>query len=143
MAANNLYKLNGLDVYTTYGFAVSSGRDGFVKRRKAKPRFKNSWPELNGDEYDLTEPIRFEDRTFNLKGYIMASSLNEFKAKEQALFDALNVPGVVPLTNVKLNITVNVIYQDMASAEILTKIPNGNGKMGIAIELVLQEVQQS
>lgn len=143
MSAANLYKINGVDLYTSYGFAVSAGRDSFIKRRKTKPRFKNSWPELDGDEYDLTEPLKFEDRTFNLKGYIIANSLAEFEAKEQALFNALNVPGVVTLTNVSLNRTVNVIYDDMNNAQILTKIPKGQGKMGVYIELVLQEVQQS
>lgn len=137
--ASGLYKLGGLDVYTTYGWIIEEGSNPILQQRKAKPRFSNDWPEHNGKEYDLSAP-KFEDRIFNIKGTILASNESDFHTKYNALFTALNVSGTVTLQSLELNKTVNVIYLDMTSLDRLTPIKNNN-RILVRFTLSLQEVQ--
>ena len=141
--ATNLYKLGGLDMYTTYGYVPMSGSNPILQFRKRKEPFSNNWPEENGLEYDLTEVPKYEDRTFNISGWIIAVSKADFYTKYNALFDALNVPGTLTLESIELEKTVEIMYMEMSGIDRLTRMNVISGKVVVKIDLVLKEVQQA
>lgn len=135
------YKLNGSDIYTSFGMIISEGSNPILQQRKVKDRFTNDWPEENGLEYDLTAAPKFHDRVFRIQAAIVASSESDFNTKYNALFTALNVAGTVSLESLELSRTVHVMYSDMPSIDRLTRIKMAS-KIVVKFELELKEVQQ-
>ena len=139
-----LYTLNGLDMFTKYGFAPAIGTsDSILSSRKPKDREFVDWPE-SGKEFNLLPPPVYELRTIPMKGIIMANNEADFTTKYNKLKAAFNATGylfllckqienVQPAIKVFLNSDIKIVR--------LTPM-KGGGKVLGDIEFTLQEVDQ-
>lgn len=140
-----LYTLNGLDMFTEYGFIPAPGTsNAILSSRKPKEKEFVDWPE-SGKEFNLLSPPKFELRAIQMKGVIKANSEADFIAKYNKLKSDFNIAGyctllckqienVQPATKVFLNSEIKIVDR-------YTRIKGGN-PVGVAIEFTLQEVDQ-
>lgn len=139
MSAVNRYFLDGIDMYTAYGYIVTSGSDSFLQLPKRKEPLSHDWKDENGIEYDLLSPATFEARTISLKGYIVALNETDFWAKYNAFKAKLQQTGAMPLKCQELNMTVSVIYKECSQVNRRTRVRN-SALIGMEFDLLFQEV---
>ena len=132
--AINKFKIDGVDLYTAFGFIVSGGSDDFLKLPTRKDPPSHSWPEENGIEYDLSAPA-FEAVPAVLAGYIVAESELDFWTKYESLWNVLSAPGERILEVVELAQTYLVFYKRAPLSKRLTRLKNTTL---IAFELSLE-----
>lgn len=99
--------IDGVDMFTGFGFAVESGSDSFRALKTPKQGYTFNWPGRSGVQHDLLSPIVYEARVFYLKGWILANSGPEFVANCDALETALKKTGYLVLYCKKWNKTYN------------------------------------
>ena len=139
MSAVGRYFLDGIDMYTGYGFVVTSGSDGMLQMPSRKLPLSKVWAEQNGTEWDLSQSVKREDRQFRLSGYIVCTSESEFWTKYAALETAFMQTGYRTLTNTELSKSYKVFYTKMTDTKRKTRIKNST-LIGVEIEIELQEV---
>lgn len=140
-----LYTIDGTDMYTAYGFIPLKGcSDDILRPRKAKDRYSNDWAEENGMDWDLSSPVKYEDREITLKGIIVASSESDFWTKWSALKTKFTNSGTFTLVCNEFgsNATVKAFYKDTPKCERYTKIKNTD-KVVVEVEILIQESQQA
>lgn len=138
-----LYFLNGLDMYTTYGFCPSVRcSDDFLKMRKRKAVYVNNWEEEDGMEYDLSSPPKYEDREIKLIGFIKASDTSDLWNKYNALKNVFNTMSIINIECKEYNANelVKCFYKSTNVFEIY-KDKVGENVAYCNIEIALQEVQ--
>ena len=138
-----LYTLNTTDMFTAYGFVPKPGASNpLLTPRKRKPIYSNNWAEIDGAEYDLEAPVRFEDRTFTLRGYITANSELDFHEKYNALKAMFASTGYLVLGSEELgeDYDVNCFYVESKEVNRLTRL-KGTDKVYMEIEVELRETQ--
>lgn len=112
------YLLDTKDLYTEYGFVVTSGKADFLRFPKAKERYSYSWPDENGTEYDLDEIPVFEDPIAVLSGYLLAETEFEFLSKRYQFFADLRTVGLKTLKVIDTGDEFDVFYLDNPTSEV-------------------------
>ncbi|MCF3107327.1 hypothetical protein LL912_00910 [Niabella sp. CC-SYL272] len=142
------YFLNGLDMYTQYGFVPAPGcSDDFLRFRQPKERPFNDWPEYSGKEYDTSDNPVYNDRVFTLRGHIVVSTESEFWTKWNALFTAFDKPGTqtVRVGEFSGDTTqasgFKVFMLEQPEIKRWTRLKDYPGKRAVEFTLKLQEVQ--
>ena len=131
---NNLYKIDGIDLYGAFGFIAASGSDDFLKLPTRKDPPSHNWLEDNNIEYDLSAPA-FMDKSAVLNGHIVAISEADFWDKYQSLWSLLSTPGQRILEVVELAQSFKVFYKSSPLSKRLTRI---KGSVKIAVEVSLE-----
>jgi len=139
-----LYYLNGLDMFTEYGFVPSPGTsDSILSSRKPKEREFVDWPE-SGKEFNLLSPPVYELRTLPIRGKIIAINEADFILKYNKLKAAFNVAGYLTLLCKQIE-NVQPAIKVFLSSDIkcirLTRLKGGH-KVIVNVEFTLQEVDQ-
>lgn len=130
-----LYKINGLDAYTTYGLVFGPGvYNELLKLPKRKEGYAYSWPDENGTERDVSQ-VYYESRVLNLPITILASSESQFYSRYYALTQFLLTSGYFDFDVVQMNRRFKLLYQDMTNFDKLTQI---KGSTDIGCEFTLQ-----
>ena len=143
MNLTNKYKLNNVDMYTAYGFFGKDGASNpLLTPRKRKPIYSNNWAERNGAEWDLDAPVKYEDRQFDLNGYIVATSESDFHTKFNALKAVFANTGYNTLKCNELGSAYDVKVFLLSAKEVnrYTRLKNTN-KIIVEITLELPEGQ--
>ena len=142
-----LYFLNGMDMYTAFGFIPEEGcSDDFLKPRNRKAVYENDWADESGKEYDLASVPVYEDRIFTLKGYIRGNNEADFWNKYNSLLASFNTVGVHVLTvgefsgNPELSQGFKVFIRAYTQAQRYTRVKGDNTVMA-AISIEVQEVR--
>lgn len=142
-SATNKYYLSGIDMFTAYGFFPFPGTSNdLLKPRTRKEPYSNEWAERNGKEYDLASTPTYEDRQFNLKGAIVASSEADFWEKYNAIIGVFSNPGyhILSCTELGEDRDVAVFYKSFNNFNRITPIKSAN-VIVCEVELILQEIQ--
>lgn len=130
MALTERYFLNGKDMFLNYGFVPSNGSmDSLMERNEPKERYSHDWPEENGKEYDLINPVKLKERQFNIIGTIKADNYADYTAKMDALETELysgvcEIEAVIGNINTFTNNTTLFAYKCSVYRNALTA-PNG------------------
>lgn len=140
---NNLYYLNGADMYDNYGFCPSPGSsDDILSDFPFKNRYSHDWKDENGIETDIDAPPVLDNKTITLRGWIKATSLNDYSSKKAALTMALQTAGTMPLYHVPSNITHNVFCTQ--PVKVLSRpTPFSSDKIYVQIEIVFEAQHES
>ena len=139
MIAVGRYFLDGIDMFTTYGFIPEDGSEQFLQYPERKQPLSYNWKERNGTEYDLVSTPTYEDRSFKLKGWITGINEADFWNKFNALWAVLNTTGYRTLSITDLNKNFQLFYKRNPSLTKKTPIKQ-SGRVIIAIELEFTEV---
>lgn len=137
MSKSGLYKLNGLDIYSSYGFVPDKSNPGKLlpfPKSKAVPQY--NWPDEDGTEYDLTVRY-FENTTFTLAGEFQAATESDFWTKYNNLWNVLKTPGEHYLYSATQNKTYAVFYLEMPKADLLIPFSRG-GIVHVKAEITFQ-----
>ena len=140
-----LYTLNTTDMFTAYGFVPKPGASNpLLTPRKRKPVYSNNWAERNGAEWDLDAPVKYEDRQFDLNGYIVATSESDFHTKFNALKAVFANTGYNTLKCNELGSAYDVKVFLLGAKEVnrYTRLKNTD-KILVEISLELQEIQDA
>lgn len=127
MSKAGQYELQGIDMYTRYGWFSKerSSSDDLLKYPKAKDPESHDWTDDNGKEYDLDE--RFvEDGIITLTGYLEAPNENEFWKRYYLLRAAFLQPGELNLYNFEAGKNFKVFYKDNTKFRRVTRIKDVN-----------------
>ncbi|GAA4338446.1 hypothetical protein GCM10023149_48420 [Mucilaginibacter gynuensis] len=124
-AASGLYSIDGQDWFDTYGFAVASGSDDFLKFPERKPPPSKSWDDEHGIDVDLTEPF-FKEKEISIGGAIFAQNEDDFWLKYKAMFTMLSKPGTRRMYVNELGRSFYIYYQACTAFTRLTRIKNDN-----------------
>lgn len=138
-----LYTLNGLDMYTNYGFVPEFGTsDGILSSRKPKEREFVDWPE-SGKEFNLLSPPVYDLRAITLKGVIYGSSGADFATKYNGLKAAFNVTGYLTLLCKEIeNVQAGIKVILASEIKIIRYTRIKVGAVKVEVEFTLQEVDQ-
>ena len=139
MSAANRYFLDGIDMYTAYGFIVTGGSDAMLQLAKRKDPLSHNWNDEDGIEYDLTSAPVYEDKKIPLKGYLVATSEADFWNKYNALKVALDFSGTKVLTCTEIGTSLNIFYRECSELKRRTRIKNTD-LIGMEMDLLFQEV---
>ena len=119
----NLWKINGVDIYSTYGAAILRGSYvDLLTPPTPKKRLEHDYIDQNGVAVDTTSTLTYEAKRFNIKIALKASSATEFWSRYNALFAVLAVPGTFTLWIADLNKTYTLLYEGCSKVEKLTRI---------------------
>lgn len=132
------YLLDTLDIYTQYGFVVTTGKKDFLQYPKAQERYSYVFPG-EATQYDLSAVPNFEDPQINLKGYITAATEADFLAKRAALFAVMKSAGAHTLKNIDSGLSYQVFYLDSDSDVTGLRIKGSNLKAW-ELTLILQTI---
>lgn len=137
MNASGLYKLEGLDVWTGYNYAVGSGSDDLLQLYKSKEVYSFDWKGQNGRQYDLTKRF-FEDKIVTISGHIVVDTKEEFWQKYLALWNLLKSPGAKLLYSFELEQTFSVFYLDSPNTKRFTRLQEFPDMIAVKVDLQLQ-----
>lgn len=116
----NLFKIDGYDMYEAFGFIVAEGSDDFLRLPTSKDKPSYDWPD-DVTEYDLSSPA-FHPREANLIGAIHATSEADFWSKYNALWQMLSAPGERVIEVVELGQSFAVFYKENPTNKRYTPI---------------------
>lgn len=130
-------KINGVDVYSTYGIAFRPGTYAeLLKAPKRKKGYEYDWGDENGIETDPNEIPVFERQIFNLPIFIEAANGAEFYQRYGAFTNFLITTKEFNLDFLEMGRRFKVRYSDMTAFDKLTII-NGDNKVGCYFTLQL------
>jgi len=131
------YYLNGIDL-ESIGVIVESGSDDFLQLPETKPIDEYAWPELNGVEVDLSQPLLFKDREITLKMAIVAYSETDFWNNYNTFINTIRSPGTKRLYVEELSRSFFLYYVKSPSFRRLSPI-KGSTKIGAKYEVTFRE----
>lgn len=135
-------KLNNKNLETVFGmFVERGGLNDFLAFPKRKSSLEHNWPDVNGNDIDLSSPT-FEARQFTLKCALIATGENEQEKNDNfwnlynGLFTELSGEGTHELYLSTIDRTYSVYYVDQAS---VSKVAYEDNRMIIKFDLIFQE----
>ncbi|WP_018629182.1 hypothetical protein [Niabella aurantiaca] len=136
---NDLYYLDGVDMYTAYGFVPEPQCSiDIISDFPFKERYSHDWKDENGTETDLDVPPQLANKPITLKGYIQAVSESDYASKRAALANKLKSAGTMALYHTESNLTHYVFCkQPVRVPERLTRIRFTN-PVYIKVEIYLE-----
>lgn len=112
---NGFWRLNGNDLYTTYGVVLLRGTNREVLTPPAiKRRSEYNFQDSNGVVVDKTSPVSYEARRYALPIVIVASDKSTFWQKYNSLIGELAKPGEFTLYIKEIGVTLNLLYEGMS-----------------------------
>lgn len=132
------YSLDNLDMYSTYGWITESGGRDLIRLPKVKERISQSFPDANGTEYDLSAPF-VEERNTTLTGVIIADTIDQFFAFQDAFLAAWLTAGTKRLYKKSYNRSFYVIYKDCTQVTDIVKFKEYGNKIGMRYSLAICE----
>lgn len=86
------YLLDGLNIFSQYGVAVSASR-GIINAPAIKQPFSQSWPDAHGEVVD-TSAVFYEPKEFSLDCWMIGTSSLDITQKLNTFYAALRKPGL-------------------------------------------------
>lgn len=96
MAGKVVYSINGVLFESLKAYVSQS--HGLISRPKRKRPLSYSWPDENGTEYDLENPLPYEERKISLEMFILGDNWSEIKANFESLVGEFDGAGTQTLT---------------------------------------------
>ena len=118
------YYIDGVDL-ETLGVFVIEGSDDFLRLPNAKERYSYSWPELDGEEVDLSSPVIFEPKDITIKMAIIANDESSFWNKYNSFISLIKVAGTKRMYVTELSRSFFVYFKAMNEFSRLTRILGG------------------
>ena len=132
-------KINGVDIYSTYGIAFRPGTYAeLLKAPKRKKGYEYNWGDENGIETDPDETPVFERQTYNLPIHLEAKNEIDFYQKYRAFTLFITTSKEFNLDFLEMGRRFKVRYSDMTAFDKLTII-RGEGKVSIYFTLQLTD----
>jgi len=120
-------KINGLDVFSTYGISFRPGTYAeLLKAAKRKAGYEYNWNDENGIETDPDEVPVYERQVYNLPIFIQADNGIQFYQRYNALKSFLYSSKEINLDFLEMGRRFKVHYLDMTDFQNLTKINEGD-----------------
>jgi hypothetical protein len=132
MAELNQAKINGLDLYSSYGVGIESGLKNMDKPPELKPAQEYDWGDQNGKEYFLTDKLQDTDVT--LTCFLYAATLSEFSSRKAALMTMLHKPTFKTFENTLTGSIYSVKYNKVNDFDWMK---DNDGKQGARFKLEL------
>lgn len=120
MALENMYYLDGVDLWTNFGLTIAKGSlDDFLKLPKRKGSIEHNWPDEDGLDVDLSRNF-YEARDINIKFYIISDTEAAFWTQYNGFMTLLKKPGLRRFNVVVFGLNYNLFYQDCTVWDKLT-----------------------
>lgn len=131
MDLNNLYFIDGMDLWSTFSIGVEGGSDDFLKIPERKDSITHDWLDEDGIDIDLSRTF-FKPRDIVLKCFSRTETKDDFFTKYYQLITVFRKPGLRRLTVSRHGKDYYVYYKDnnamqsfnfrvLPSGHILTK----------------------
>ncbi|RYF26599.1 MAG: hypothetical protein EOO42_01155 [Flavobacteriales bacterium] len=120
-------------LFSSLGIVVSAWND-FLKMPELKQPYFNDWPDQNGIEPDLTEPI-YKHKVVSVSLAMVADNETEYWNNYRAFFNILSKPGLRRLYISDYKRSFFVYYTSNQTTEQITNIA---GKAAIGVKGVFQ-----
>ncbi|WP_443945612.1 hypothetical protein ACJVDH_00440 [Pedobacter sp. AW1-32] len=130
------YTLGGVDL-ESIGVLVESGSADFLKLPDMKDPYKYEWPDKNGVDVDLDNPV-FKEKEITLNLAIVAYSEDEFWRNYNAFLNLIKTPGTKRMYVGDLGRSFFVYYNKMNSFTKLSPI-SGTSKIGAKYSVTFNE----
>lgn len=116
-------KMNGLDIYSTYGISFRPGTyDELLKAPKRKKAYEYDWKDESGIETDPNEMPVYERQVFNLPIVIIAENGEQFYHRYGELTTFLLNSKEINLDFIEMGRRFKLQYAEMSDFQKLTKI---------------------
>lgn len=132
MAELNQAKINGLDLYSSYGVGIESGLKNMDKPPELKPAQEYDWEDMPGKEYFLTDKLQDTDVT--LTCFLYADNLATFNTRKSALLTMLQAPTFKTFESLATGSIYKVKYNKVSDFDWVL---NSDGKQGARFKLEL------
>lgn len=133
------YKIDGLDMFDTYGVVVSDGSDDFLAFPNSKEVYFHDFKDENGKQYWLGQRF-FEDKTAILSITLLADTEESFKTKRDALWARLSASGERTIYINELDMSFQCFYKSTKSTERLTRIKVGQVAVKMQLEFQVIDI---
>jgi len=110
----NQYKINGLDVYATWGLTFQDGSvEELLKFPQRKQGYSYNWPDENGTERDVTNPF-YESRELSFNILLIGTNKTDFLTKLEAFKQYIAVAGYFFLDCLAITKRYRLLYNNMS-----------------------------
>lgn len=126
MAGKVVYSINGVSFDSLEAYVSQS--HGLISRPKRKMPLSYSWPDENGTEYDLVNPLPFEERKISLEMFILGDNWTDIKANFEGLMDQFDGAGTHTLSVTPFGLAA-MVYEVIVSEEVVLEKRFWDGQM--------------
>lgn len=126
MNLQGLWRIDGIDLWTTYGIILEEGSADFLKYPPKKQSTEHDWGDSDGIDVDL-DRIFTSKREGVLRFAIFANSTQEYFDRNDAFFTLWKQPGLRRLEIASHNDrSYYVYYQETTTYEQVGRLKPGN-----------------
>lgn len=130
------YYINGQDCYTTWGIVFLKGTyNELMKFPKRKDGYTISYSDENGTLRDADNAV-YESQTYALPIGVIGSDEADFFSKLNAFRSYILSAGYFTFDVVDLNIRFTLLYADMSTTEIKTRLNNVQNAIKMTLSLI-------
>lgn len=126
MNYNGLWRIDGIDLWSTYGIVLLEGSADFLKYPPKKQSIEHDWGDSDGIDVDL-DRIFTSKREGILQFFIFANSTQDYFDKNDAFFQLWKKPGKRRIEiAAHNNRSYYIYYQETTSYEQVLNLKPGN-----------------
>jgi|GEM_PF-834010 len=124
MIFQNQFKIDGQDVFDTYGIIFEKGiYDELLKLPTRKEIYAQSWKDQHGTQRYVDENF-YESRELTANMVILANDKADYLQK-LTIFSTKMLSGYFQLDAIELNLRFTLLYKSMQQLSLLTRLKNG------------------
>lgn len=134
----NKWRINGTDIYSTYGVAIKRGSYlELMTPPTPRKRLEHEYSDANGAQVDTQSALTYEPRRFTVKVVIIADNYAQFWARYNAFIASIATPASFALWVKDIGITANLIYEGMKCTDKPSSLRSG--KIAVSYDLSVFE----
>ena len=138
MSPENMYLIDGFDLWRTFGITIEKGGlDDLLKLPKRKQSIQHNWQDENGLDVDLSRTF-LEAKDSVLKCIIIADNETDFWLHYNQFLSLLIKPGTRRFTVNVFNMNYYIYYKDCTIYQKLTAFKQ-TGKLICKFNLTISE----
>jgi hypothetical protein len=108
----NLWKINNIDIFSTYGTIIKRGSYlDILTPPTPRKRLEHDYTDADGTFVDTLSVLTHESRRFSIKILITASGYTEFWSRYNAFFSLIDQAAEFSLYIADLGVTCNLLYE--------------------------------
>lgn len=131
----SMYTINGHDMLTTYGAAITDKPTDPIKPPNRKASLQEDYADQDGIVIDLSLPT-FEARTFELSIMIQAPDIATFKTFYNALMTVFSTAGTFALDCTAMGKTFDIYYSQTSNVVRYGNLNGGTITVVYTIEFI-------